>query len=66
MQAVSVCFAVDHVDGDHTIDKPAGYDFWRGYQPDFWGAPLFSWVAPNPRTGDPSGGSSTRIRTTTR
>ena len=23
MQAVSVCFAIDHVDGDHTIDKPA-------------------------------------------
>ena len=53
MQAVSVCFAVDHVDGTHTIDKPSGYDFWRGYQPDFWGAPLFSWVAPNPRTGEP-------------
>ena len=50
MQAVSVCFAVDHVDGDHTIDKPAGYDFWRDYQPDFWGAPLLSWRSPNPRT----------------
>ena len=23
MQAVSVCFAIDHVDGDHTIDQPA-------------------------------------------
>jgi hypothetical protein len=53
MQAVSVCFAVDHVDGDHTIDKPAGYDFWRTYQPDFWGAPLFSWVAPYPRSRQP-------------
>ena len=53
MQAVSVCFAMDHVDGDHTIDKPAGYDFWRSYQPTFWGAPLFSWVAPNPRTRQP-------------
>ncbi|MET7858228.1 FAD-dependent oxidoreductase [Streptomyces sp. NPDC005318] len=50
MQAVSVCFAMDHVDGDHTIDKPAGYDFWRSYQPDFWGAPLLSWVSPHPRT----------------
>lgn len=50
MQAVSVCFAVDHVHGNHTIDKPADYDFWRGYQPDFWGAPLFSWAAPSPRT----------------
>ncbi|KRV46465.1 FAD-dependent oxidoreductase [Wenjunlia vitaminophila] len=50
MQAVSYCFAVDHVDGDHTIDRPAGYDFWRDRQPPFWGAPLLSWRAPHPRT----------------
>ncbi len=53
MQAVSVCFAVDHVDGTHTIDKPAGYDQWRSYEPSFWGSPLFSWSAPNPRTLQP-------------
>jgi hypothetical protein len=53
MQAVSVCFALDHVDGNHTVDKPEGYDFWRTYQPDFWGGPLFSWVAPSPRTRQP-------------
>jgi len=50
MQAVSICFAVDHVDGDHTIDKPANYDFWRAYRPDFWGDRLLSWRAPHPRT----------------
>ncbi|MDT5037485.1 MAG: hypothetical protein QOE03_2670 [Micromonosporaceae bacterium] len=50
MQAVSVCFAVDHVDGDHTIDRPARYDFWRAYSPEFWGAPLLSFRSPNPRT----------------
>ncbi|NUR86516.1 MAG: FAD-dependent oxidoreductase [Nonomuraea sp.] len=50
MQAVSVCFAVDHVDGDHTIDRPATYDFWREYQPPFWGDRLLSWRAPHPRT----------------
>ena len=50
MQAVSVCFAVDHVDGNHTIDKPGSYDSWRTYQPDFWGAPLLSWVAPSTRS----------------
>lgn len=50
MQAVSVCFAIDHVDGDHTIDKPDGYDFWRTYQPAFWGGPLLSFVSPDPRT----------------
>src|SRR5690606_30433243 len=50
MQAVSVCFAIDHVDGDHTIDKPASYDFWRDYQPEFWGDKLLSWRSPHPRT----------------
>lgn len=50
MQAVSVCFALDHVDGDHTIDRPAGYDFWRDYKPDFWGDRLLSWKSPHPRT----------------
>ena len=50
MQAVSVCFAVDHVDGDHTIDKPASYGFWRDYQPEFWGERLLSFRSPSPRT----------------
>ncbi|MDQ7905276.1 FAD-dependent oxidoreductase [Phytohabitans sp. ZYX-F-186] len=50
MQAFSVCFAVDHVDGDHTIDKPERYDFWRAYQPPFWGDRLLSFRAPHPRT----------------
>ncbi|MYQ81999.1 MULTISPECIES: FAD-dependent oxidoreductase [unclassified Streptomyces] len=50
MQAVSYCFALDHVDGDHTIDRPESYDFWRTYQPPFWGAPLLSFTAPHPRT----------------
>ena len=50
MQAFSVCFAVDHVDGDHTIDRPAAYPFWRDYQPPFWGAKMLSWQTPNPRT----------------
>lgn len=49
-QAISICFAVDHIDGNHVIDKPRNYDFWRAYQPDFWGAPLVSLRAPNPRT----------------
>jgi hypothetical protein len=50
MQAVSVCFALDHVDGDHTIDRPERYDFWRAYQPEFWGGPMLGWRSPNPRT----------------
>jgi hypothetical protein len=50
MQAVSVCFAVDHVDGDHTIDRPAAYGFWRDYQPAYWGDRMLSFRSPNPRT----------------
>lgn len=49
-QAFSWCFVLDHVDGDHTIDKPANYDMWRKVQPDFWGAPMISLTAPDPRS----------------
>lgn len=50
VQALSFCFAIDHVEGNHVIDKPANYDFWRRYQPDFWGGPLLGFKAPHPRT----------------
>src|SRR5690606_32124758 len=51
MQAVSWCFAIDHLDGeDHTIDKPASYDFWRDHEPPNWTGSLLSLTAPVPRT----------------
>ncbi|WP_447925705.1 FAD-dependent oxidoreductase [Georgenia muralis] len=50
IQAVSVCFAIEHLDGDHTIDRPEQYDYWRSYAPDFWGGNLLGWAAPHPRT----------------
>ena len=50
VQAITWCFAFDHADGDNTIDKPADYEFWRDYQPDFWGDRLLSFTAPDPRT----------------
>ncbi|MGO2097470.1 MAG: FAD-dependent oxidoreductase [Candidatus Microbacterium stercoravium] len=51
IQAVSVCFVLEHVDGDHTIERPEQYDFWRAYAPDAWqGERMLSWTAPNPRT----------------
>lgn len=56
MQAASWCFAVDHVDGDHTIDRPKNYDYWRAAQPDVWPGPLLSFTWPNPRTLEPSHG----------
>ncbi|CVL08798.1 uncharacterized protein FMAN_14630 [Fusarium mangiferae] len=50
-QAVSICFAVDHIEAeDHTIPKPERYDHWRSCHPDFWGAPLLGLKAPHPRT----------------
>ncbi|WP_345555984.1 FAD-dependent oxidoreductase [Microbacterium kyungheense] len=51
VQALSWCFVIDHVEGeDHTIEKPRDYDYWAGYQPDFWGARLLSLTGPHPRT----------------
>jgi len=49
-QAVSYCFAIDHVDGDHVVDKPDNYAFWRAYAPPFWGGPLIGFRSPHPRT----------------
>ncbi|WP_235940735.1 FAD-dependent oxidoreductase [Paramicrobacterium fandaimingii] len=51
VQALSVCFAVEHVEGDNTIERPENYDFWREYTPAAWqGNRMLSWTAPNPRT----------------
>jgi hypothetical protein len=45
-QSFTWCFALDyHPEADFTIDRPAGYDYWRDYRPSFWPAPLLSWDA---------------------
>lgn len=50
-QGITVCFALSHHEGeDHTIDRPADYDFWRSYRPDFWPGPLLGLLAPDPRS----------------
>jgi hypothetical protein len=53
-QAFTYCFAVDHLDGeDHTIAKPAEYDFWRQYVPTMrpaWPSKLLSWSMSEPST----------------
>ena len=50
-QAITWCFALDYLpDEDHTIDKPADYDFWKGYQADFWPGPLLGWEDVDPQT----------------
>jgi len=52
MQALSWCFAMDHLEGeDHVIDRPERYAFWREHVPRGWtGGPLLSFTAPVPRT----------------
>lgn len=50
VQAISWCFVVDHVSGDHTIPRPDDYDMWRSFAPEFWGGPMMSLTAPHPRT----------------
>ncbi|MFN7999900.1 MAG: FAD-dependent oxidoreductase [Acidobacteriota bacterium] len=54
MQAVTWCFAMDHVAGeDHTIDAPAEWKYWRDYVPQLnpaWPGKLLAWEQPHPQT----------------
>ncbi len=62
-----MCFAVDHVDGDHTIDRPAQYDFWRDVPAAVLGRPAAVLPLAEPaHPGDQPSGRSPRTRTTTR
>ena len=50
-QAITWCFAIDYLPReDHTIEKPKDYDFWRGYQADFWPGPQLGWKDVDPIT----------------
>jgi hypothetical protein len=50
-QACTWCFAVEYRPGeDHTVERPAAYDYWRCAIPEMtpaWTGPLFSWVVPS-------------------
>lgn len=54
IQSFAWCFAMDHVDGqDHTIERPAQYDFWREHVPHLnpaWSGKLLSLMYSSPRT----------------
>ena len=54
IQALTHCFAIDHLEGeDHTIDRPAMYDFWNDYVPPLkpdWPGPMLSLDYSYPRT----------------
>jgi hypothetical protein len=50
-QAITACFALDYFPaGDHTIDRPADYAFWRGYRASFWPGPQLGWEFVDPMT----------------
>lgn len=54
MQAVTHCFAVDHIEGeDFTISKPQDYDFWKTYRIDYWPDNQLSWYTPHHITHHP-------------
>lgn len=47
MQSITWCYGLEYdPDADHTIDKPAEYDFWSTYQAGFQTAPNFSLERP--------------------
>ena len=54
MQAVSACFAIDHLAGeDHTVERPDGYERWKAHRPPGWPEGRLSFLVPDPRTNEP-------------
>ncbi len=54
MQAISVCFAIDHLAGEnHVIDRPIDYEKWRCATYPAWPGKLLSWTSPHPITKEP-------------
>ena len=48
-QAITWCAALEWRPGeDHTIDRPAGYEFWQNYRADFWPGPQLGWLTQEP------------------
>ncbi len=53
VQGLTWCFAMGHADGtDHRIAKPAQYDKWRTWKPDFWPGPLLGFQVLHAHTGE--------------
>lgn len=56
-QSFTLCFAIDYVPGeDHTIEKPASYEFWRNHIPKLspeWPGKLLSLTYTYPSTLEP-------------
>lgn len=54
IQAFTACFAIDYLHGeDHTIEKPAAWDYWRNFKPELkppWPGKLLDLHYTNPST----------------
>jgi hypothetical protein len=53
-QGFNWAFAVDRLEGeDHTIERPASYEFWRTYRNDYWPGPHLGFVGLDHFTHEP-------------
>ena len=44
-QAITWCAALEWLPGEHhTLERPAGYEFWRSYRADIWPGPQLGWT----------------------
>jgi hypothetical protein len=54
VQGITWCFAMGYDPiGEHVIDKPAQYEHWKSFAPDFWVGPLLSWNTVHAHTMQP-------------
>ncbi len=57
IQALTWCYVIDHLEGeDHTIEKPAMYDFWQNHVPELtppWSGQLLDLAYSSPRNLQP-------------
>ena len=57
IQALTYCFAIDHLEGDeHILEKPEMYDFWKNHIPKLdppWPGPILSLAYSFPRNLQP-------------
>jgi hypothetical protein len=52
LQGITWCFALAYdSEGEHTLSRPAKYDFWRDYRPAFWPGPLLGFQVLHAHSG---------------
>lgn len=54
VQGITWCFAMGwDPTGEHVTDKPAQYEKWKAFAPDFWPGSILSWKTIHAHTGEP-------------